>query len=117
MHGSREEPMFSLFENDPDMGEIVALFVDEMPDRIDDLRKALEALDIEAVLTLAHQLKGAAGGYGFEQLGEIAAATERALRSLSNNQVTLDRGSLVAATTPLVSACGRVRLSFPSIAA
>ncbi|MGD1916834.1 MAG: Hpt domain-containing protein [Phycisphaerales bacterium] len=117
MDGSREEALFSVFEHDPEMGEIVALFVEEMPDRIGELQSALDSMDLEAVQTFAHQLKGAAGGYGFEQLGEIAAATERTLRSLGSNLARIDHGALVAAVTPLLSACHRVRLSIPHAAA
>ncbi len=117
MDGSRDQGLYSVYENDPDMGDIVVLFVQEMPERIGDLRDALEAMDYEAVQTIAHQLKGAAGGYGFEQLGDIAAVTERTLQSISSTSSYLDHGAVVAAVTPLLSACGRVRLSIQQAAA
>lgn len=110
MAGHNLEPMLSAYENDPDMGEIVALFVAEMPDRRDDLHKAVEAGDLSKAIRIAHQLKGAAGGYGFETLGIVAAASERALLDLldtNNSEVSAIR----AAAVPLLEACGRVRLS------
>ena len=116
MDGSRAEPLFSVFEHDPEMAEIVALFVAEMPDRIAELRQAVDAGDASAVQTIAHQLKGAGGGYGFEHLGEVAAATEHTLRKLGKTLAMSDHGALLAAVSPLLSACGRVRLSMPRAA-
>lgn len=116
MAGQNLEPMLSVYENDPDMGTIVALFVAEMPDRRDDLGKAIEAGDLSKAIRIAHQLKGAAGGYGFGSLGTVAAASERALLDLldaNNSEVAAIR----AAATPLFEACGRVRLSSSESAA
>jgi len=116
MAGHNLEPMLSAYESDPDMGEIVALFVAEMPDRRSELRKAVEAGDLSKAIRIAHQLKGAAGGYGFGALGTVAAASERALLDLldANNS---DFTALRTAATPLLEACGRVRLSSSESAA
>ncbi len=115
MAGPQHEPLFSVYENDPDMGEIIALFVGEMPDRRDDLSAAIEAGDVSKAIRIAHQLKGAAGGYGFEPLGQIAAASEHALRDLLHT-TNLQVAAIRAAAAPLLDACGRVRLSSESAA-
>ena len=117
MADSKVEPLLSVFENDPEMGEIVALFVAEMPERAGELRKAIEQRDLEAATRIAHQLKGAAGGYGFETLGDIAKAAERALHALADTPSATRREALMAASSSLLEACGRVRLSTPQAAA
>jgi HPt (histidine-containing phosphotransfer) domain-containing protein len=116
MAGSPFEPLVSVFENDPEIGEIVAMFVAEMPERQRELRRAAEAGDLREAMRIAHQIKGAAGGYGLEALGHMAAASERALGALleaRNPQVS----AVLAAAEPLLEACGRVRLSSSEAAA
>ena len=58
------EPIRSVFENDPDMREIVQEFAAELPSRIADLQEMLAANRRADMQTVAHQLKGAGGGYG-----------------------------------------------------
>lgn len=111
MTGSIPNPLLSVFEHDPDMGEIVALFVSEMPERANELRGAIESGNLDRAATIAHQLKGAAGGYGFEELGDIAAAAEQALKALASTDAGSSPNAIRAATASLVEACGRVRLS------
>ncbi|MEQ8317112.1 MAG: Hpt domain-containing protein [Phycisphaerales bacterium] len=110
------EPLLSVYENDPDVGEIVALFVSEMPRRRADIVRAAEAGDAAEAARFAHQLKGAAGGYGFETLGQIAAAAEHALNDLQPSKSD-DASAVYAAAAPLIDACDRVRLANPGAAA
>lgn len=110
------EPLFSVYENDPDVGEIVAQFVTEMPERRAELVRAVQACDATATSQIAHQLKGAAGGYGFEELGQIAAAAEHALADL-REAGKVDASALHAAVAPLIDACDRVRLANAQAAA
>jgi signal transduction histidine kinase/DNA-binding NarL/FixJ family response regulator len=72
-------PLFSTFADDIDMADIVAEFVAALPKRFLALRECLEKADTETALRLAHQLKGAAGGYGFPSITEAAAAIEQAV--------------------------------------
>jgi len=117
MAGSRNAPFQSVFEHDPEMAEIVALFVSEMPDRAGELAAALDDGDLETALRIAHQLKGAAGGYGFDGLGEVAAAAEKSLLILRDAPSATTVEALRAAGGPLVEACRRVRLSHSESAA
>ena len=105
------KPMFSVFEHDPEMADIVAAFVVEMPDRRREIREAVDANDAAAVETMAHQLKGAAAGYGFEPLGDAAAQAERSVQDLRAANNSVDHPSLLEAVEPLLAACERVRLS------
>lgn len=69
----------SEFADDPDMGELVAEFVEELGARIGAIRAAFETDDSARLRTIAHQLKGAAGGYGFPTIGLAAGDLERAI--------------------------------------
>ena len=73
------DPIRSIYEDDPDMLEIVREFAAELPDRIADLEQKLEGGCLQELQTLAHQLKGAGGGYGFTPVTDAAAALEQAL--------------------------------------
>ena len=75
------ERLISLYATDPDMVELVDGFVQQMPKRIADLEDAWTRGDGPALTRLAHQLKGAAGGYGFPTLGEAAAELENSART------------------------------------
>jgi HPt (histidine-containing phosphotransfer) domain-containing protein len=74
------DPIRSIYEDDPDMLEIVREFAAELPDRVADLEGKLEAGRLRELQTLAHQLKGAGGGYGFAQVTDAAGVLEQALK-------------------------------------
>jgi len=75
-----ENQFLSDLTNDPDMAELVALFLGEMPGRVRAVRESLAAHDWTALTTAAHRLRGSAGGHGFPAIGEAAASLEDALR-------------------------------------
>lgn len=75
------EPIRSRYEDDPDMLEIVREFAGEVPERVRRLEALLQAADWPELQRLAHQLKGAGGGYGFPQITEAAAELEGALKA------------------------------------
>jgi HPt (histidine-containing phosphotransfer) domain-containing protein len=68
----------SEFVDDPDMVELVELFIAGIPAQIARLEAASATGDPDAVRRLAHQLKGAAGGYGFPTITEAAGRLEAA---------------------------------------
>lgn len=74
-------PVVSEFANDPDMLELIEMFVDELPQRIQSLQSSYESQMMDELQRLSHQLKGACGGYGFPTLGEAAAQLEGLLKS------------------------------------
>jgi HPt (histidine-containing phosphotransfer) domain-containing protein len=54
---------------EPDvLTEVLQMFLDEVPPRIDRLRNAMTAGNIEEVYRTAHSLKGSAGNIGAERL-------------------------------------------------
>jgi len=73
---SNPNPIFSEFADDADMLELVELFVEEMPRRLQDIEKAARSQDLGRLAMLAHQLKGSAGGYGFPSITEVARRLE-----------------------------------------
>ena len=75
---SNEAVLYSEFGVDSDLAELVKMFVEEMPDRIEALRKAFNGDEREPLQRLAHQLKGSSGSYGFHQLTPHAARLETA---------------------------------------
>ena len=73
-------PLRSSYSDDPDMAELIAYFVEEVPKRLEALRALCESGDREGVQRLAHQLKGACAGYGFEEVGLVAESLEAPLK-------------------------------------
>ena len=98
-----DAPIRSTLANDPDMADLIELFVSELPNRVELLRVAAEQGRASDVRDLAHQLKGAAGGYGFAVIGEAAADIETPLRSGA-----ADLNSVRRQVDALIELCSRV---------
>jgi HPt (histidine-containing phosphotransfer) domain-containing protein len=65
--------------DEPDMDELVDHFVAGLVDRAIRIEDALAAGDGETVRSVAHQLRGAAGSYGFPSITVAATRLELAL--------------------------------------
>jgi HPt (histidine-containing phosphotransfer) domain-containing protein len=63
------------------MQELVEMFVGELPDRIDAIEKAIEEQNRASLGQLAHQLRGAAGGYGFPTISDAAELLESSAKA------------------------------------
>ena len=72
-----EELYYSTLAKDADLAEIVAMFVDEMPLRLRDLQAQFGCRQSGQLARLSHQLKGAAGSYGFDQITAFARAWKK----------------------------------------
>ncbi|MCE5302475.1 MAG: Hpt domain-containing protein [Planctomycetaceae bacterium] len=72
--------VYSRLAADPDLREIVDLFVEEMPGRVAALSECLKSADWERLRRTAHQLKGAAGSYGFDVISPAAGRVEASVR-------------------------------------
>lgn len=101
------EPIYSTLGTDQELREIVELFVEEMPDRASALLDRAEARDWEGLRRVAHQLKGAAGSYGFEPITAAAASVEDVVRD-SHSEDEIRR-----VVRELVALCGRARARPP----
>ncbi len=100
--------LYSSFGDDPDLGELVTMFVDEMPQRVATLLEQCQAADWEALSRTAHQLKGAAGSYGFDQLTPFAARLEASAKA------SVDVVAIHQAVDDLVELCGRAHAGVAS---
>ncbi len=98
-------PIRSDYLDDPEMMELVRSFIDELPRHIGELEAAWRAANIEAVQRIAHQLKGASGGYGFAVVGDAAAELESAVKSADH-----DLSSVQRELDQLLDLCNRASL-------
>lgn len=101
---STETPIHSTFADDPDMMELVEFFVDEIDDRVAQLDAAFHSKDSDTLKDLAHQLKGAAGGYGFQVISDAAAKVELPLK----DGQAID--TITSELNDLLSLCKRISL-------
>ncbi len=107
----QEEPktprLVSEFASDPEMRELVEIFVSELPDRVARLTSTWEQTELEEVKRLAHQLKGASAGYGFPTIGAAAGKLEDALRSTSGGASQNNLKNLQRDLDELIDLCNR----------
>jgi len=73
-------PIYSQLADDPDLYDLVKMFVAEMPTRIDRLTKEFGEKNWDDLKNLAHQLKGAVGCYGFCEVTPAAGKLEHSLQ-------------------------------------
>jgi len=97
------EPLYSELSRDPGLADILELFVKEMSERVANLREGLEAGDWARLGRTAHQLKGAAGSYGFAPISVGAAGVEQAIRQ------SLPESRIREAVEELIALCRRAR--------
>ena len=76
MPHTTETPIFSEFGHDEDFAELIEVFVDALPERMQNLQLAVVRHDIAEARRLAHQLKGAFGSYGFHPLTDVLQQLE-----------------------------------------
>jgi two-component system, cell cycle response regulator len=101
------ESIHSRLAGDPDLGDLIDLFVREMPSRIDALETQAQARNWHELSRTAHQLKGAAGSYGFDEITPFAAVLESAAEEARNE------AEIRAALDELLSLCRRIRFDAP----
>ena len=101
------EPMYSTLGGDPDLGDLVTLFVEEMPDRVANILDLLNRSEWEELRRTAHQLKGAAGSYGFGAISPCAGKLEFAIRDQEPEE------NIRQAVEDLVSMCNRTCAGTP----
>jgi len=99
--------LYSSLATDPDLGELVEMFVSELPARIQTLTEQDEAGDLEGLRRTAHQLRGSAGSYGFDEITQVAGLLEHHLVQGSDSQ------EIAASLEALVSLCRRARAGTP----
>jgi HPt (histidine-containing phosphotransfer) domain-containing protein len=99
----KADRLVSTLAGDEDMLDLVEIFVSELPGRVGAIHQALAHQDFETLQRLAHQLKGAAGGYGFPAITDAAKELE-----LSTN-INADIERLDEQFRELADLCTRAR--------
>jgi HPt (histidine-containing phosphotransfer) domain-containing protein len=107
MSDVKTKALYSNLAGDPTLGPLVDLFVAEMPSQIARLIDRLEGCDWEGLRQAAHQLKGAAGSYGFPAISPAAAQLEDAIRR------QLPEETIRQAVDQLVDFCRQARGGTP----
>jgi HPt (histidine-containing phosphotransfer) domain-containing protein len=72
---------------DRDLEDLIPNFMANRQNDLIKMRNAVDTADYDTVRGLAHGLKGAGGGYGFDVLSEIAAALEQAAKAKNGGQI------------------------------
>jgi HPt (histidine-containing phosphotransfer) domain-containing protein len=99
--------VYSRLGDDPEMTDILEAFVDEIPGRIAAMLEQYAAGNWEALRRLAHQLKGAAGSYGYDSISPCAQRLERTIIDGEPTQAIHD------ALIELQELCSRIRCGRP----
>ncbi len=71
------DPLHSEFAADDDMLPLIEEFLAELPDRMHAIESASREADLHRLASVAHQLKGAAGGYGYPAITDAARDVEK----------------------------------------
>ena len=103
--------IYSTLASDPDFGELVDMFVQDIPDRISTLETQAQNSDWQQLTRTAHQLKGSAGSYGFAAITPYAARLESAAKEGQEEE------EILASLGELLDICRRVRAGLPQAGA
>ena len=99
-------PIISDYASDPDMLELIQMYVDEIPERVRSIQDYWNRGDIAELKRIAHQIKGASGGYGFPTVGAAAGMLEHHLAT-----PTPDLNECSRQIDELIDLCARVRVA------
>lgn len=102
-------PIYSQLADDPDMVELVEMFVSELPNRVEAVLQHWQNRDFRELRRLVHQLKGSSGGYGFSELGRAAAQLEHELGVIIDRNEQNEIDKIRNGVDELVELCQRVR--------
>ena len=83
------DAIHSDYADDPDLGGVLEQFVAGLDAQMTAMREAIDGSYPEELQRLAHQLKGAGGGYGYPALTEEAAILEQAAKAGDTEQARL----------------------------
>ncbi len=72
-------PIRSEMADDPTFAPLVEMFIEELQERLAAIESAWREREIEQLAALTHQLKGAGGGYGFQEVTNVSRSLESAV--------------------------------------
>jgi HPt (histidine-containing phosphotransfer) domain-containing protein len=114
LSASEAAPIYSALGGDPDLADLVELFVEEIPGRVRAMEESLGQLDWELLRTLTHQMRGAAGSYGFPGLTPYARDLENAASAHNQLAATAALEAFVPAKRRDLAAGTALRLFRPA---
>ena len=97
-----QAPLTSLMADDLEVKDLLADFVRILPGKVRELNEIAGIRDRVALQKFAHQINGAAGGYGFPQITRCAGELETLLQAHASWE------SIMHAVTSLANLIGRV---------
>jgi PAS domain S-box-containing protein len=100
--------LYSDFRHDSDMMEIVGEFVSKLPERLAEMRQAAENGLWDRLQRMAHQMKGAGGGYGYSALTEVARELETHAKGRDREAAVLDLAALTGLCRSIQAGVGKV---------
>lgn len=90
------QPIKSIYADEADFQDLLKYFVEVLPERQLELQAGLEEGDIYLLKSVAHQLKGAGGGYGFPGLTERAQHLEMMCKMENHAEIPESLQALVS---------------------
>ncbi len=72
---------------DYELKDIVQFFMECRRKEIPELRNALQCKNFSVIARIAHNIKGAGGGYGFDKISDLGESIEDAAASLNDSVV------------------------------
>ena len=82
----RDGILISELADDPDMAQIIPIYVGRFPSKISLMNAYLAGNQLVELARLAHQLKGTGGGYGFPSISDAACRVGQQIQSKSDIQ-------------------------------
>jgi HPt (histidine-containing phosphotransfer) domain-containing protein len=78
---ARALDVYRIPEDPGALGELIGMFLQDLPSRVAAIRAAFKAADQEALKAAAHTLKGSAGNLGGLRLASLSAEVEKLART------------------------------------
>jgi response regulator RpfG family c-di-GMP phosphodiesterase len=95
----------STFRDDPEMADILADFVGQIPNRLAEMGRATEVGQWDLLTRLAHQMKGAGGSYGYACMSDAAREIESRAREKDVELVRLALAGLAKLSEGILAGC------------
>ncbi|WP_428938460.1 ATP-binding protein [Fontivita pretiosa] len=73
--------LVSSLEGNERFREVLERFVSRLPERVEQITRLMQQRDLEQLARAVHQVKGAAGGYGFAAISEAAWRAEQCIKT------------------------------------
>lgn len=73
---NEDKYLISTLKDDPLLSPVIDIFIEELPNILQELENAIEEADEDKLKSISHQLKGASASAGFTALSEYVEKAE-----------------------------------------